>query len=425
MEKTNLVKINFNSTSTHRGVERSSTLNRRYVKRPTKILINDEQPAEAMAAESAKAPAKIMIEESSEKAAKAKAAEISTPKIQTRKAVSYARASEYNYSSKIGHIKAASGASSATKAEMPAEKAATLTPAPRRIADTPDLPPAENPYKAFFEARKKAASGAAMNAASSRELKDAAIARAMSEMEEREEIVKNMKSKKSMKREAMIAKREAMMAKREAAMAKKREAMMAKKASKQTVMMSMGNESMAEKIIAAEMAESKEADKKAKKEVRHFKKHRGKRIILALAASSACMLALAMIVRINLPDISVKVAAIQTGIEATYPNYVPRGFSLTGVYTDNRNSVIIDFNNNEGKTFSISEEKSSWDSNALQNNYVKSAYGSHYNIVREQGLTIYISYSNASWVNNGILFKLTAKPNTLTEAQIKNIATSL
>jgi hypothetical protein len=137
------------------------------------------------------------------------------------------------------------------------------------------------------------------------------------------------------------------------------------------------------------------------------------------------MIALAAIIKINLPNISVKVAAAQTGVEASYPNYIPRDFSLTGVYTNDQNSVVIEFKGPEDKKFTLSEDKSSWDSSALLTNYVKGAYGTDYDVIREQGITIYISYSNAAWVNNGIFYRITAANGTLTKKQIKNIVGSL
>ena len=71
------------------------------------------------------------------------------------------------------------------------------------------------------------------------------------------------------------------------------------------------------------------------------------------------------------------------------------------------------------------EEKSSWDTNALLSNYVKTEYGENYSIVREQGLTIYISNSDAAWVNGGIVYKLKTASGDLTNKQIRAIATSL
>jgi len=172
-------------------------------------------------------------------------------------------------------------------------------------------------------------------------------------------------------------------------------------------------------------AGKKKTRKKAEKEIRHLKKRKAGRVLLALATSAACVVALAAVVKVNLPNISVKVAAAQTGVEASYPSYIPRDFTLSGVYTNDQNSVIIEFNGPEDKKFTLAEEKSSWDSNALLTNYVKGAYGSDYDIIREQGITVYINYSNAAWVNNGTFYRITANAGVLSKKQIKNIVGSL
>lgn len=153
--------------------------------------------------------------------------------------------------------------------------------------------------------------------------------------------------------------------------------------------------------------------------------HRFRRFLTAFAASTACVIALGLIVKMNMPDLSVRVAAVQTGIDATYPAYIPTDYQLAGVSTEKDGLVTLEFTSNTG-SFTLSEEKSSWDSNALLNNYVKSEWGNDYVVVREQGITIYISSSDAAWVNGGICYKLTAKAaDTLSKKQIKNIVTSL
>lgn len=75
--------------------------------------------------------------------------------------------------------------------------------------------------------------------------------------------------------------------------------------------------------------------------------------------------------------------------------------------------------------FSITEERSSWDSNALESNYVKSEFGEEYDKIREQGLTIFINNNSAAWVNGGLLYKLKCISGTLTKKQIRSIAVSL
>ena len=88
--------------------------------------------------------------------------------------------------------------------------------------------------------------------------------------------------------------------------------------------------------------------------------------------------------------------------------------------------VILDFRNvSEGGAFALTEEKSSWDSNALLNNYVRDEYSEEYSTIREQGLTIYMDNDKAAWVNGGIIYKIEVTAGSLTKKQIKSIAVSL
>ena len=145
------------------------------------------------------------------------------------------------------------------------------------------------------------------------------------------------------------------------------------------------------------------------------------RLAFALFCSTAVVASLFFIAQTNMPDISVRVAAMQTGIQATYPSYIPREYRLSGVYTTQDNSVAMDFTGPNQAKFTLTEEKLPWDSNALLNRYVKTKWGENYDSVREQGITIYISGSNAAWVNAGIVYKINNFQGELTKKQIKNI----
>jgi hypothetical protein cdivTM_05795 len=149
------------------------------------------------------------------------------------------------------------------------------------------------------------------------------------------------------------------------------------------------------------------------------------RLAFALFCSTAVVASLFFIAQTNMPDISVRVAAMQTGIQATYPSYIPREYRLSGVYTTQDNSVAMDFTGPNQAKFTLTEEKLPWDSNTLLNRYVKTKWGENYDSVREQGITIYISGSNAAWVNAGIVYKINNFQGELTKKQIKNIVTSL
>ena len=148
-----------------------------------------------------------------------------------------------------------------------------------------------------------------------------------------------------------------------------------------------------------------------------------KRLALAFACAVLAVGAVAYFISVNTPDLSVRVAAMQSGIDASYPSYVPRGFSLSDIMSES-GKISMTFTASDG-SFNLSEEKSTWDNATLEANYVKSAWGANYTILREQGLSIYISGSDAAWLNGGILYKIEVSGTTLTKKQLKTIATSL
>lgn len=148
------------------------------------------------------------------------------------------------------------------------------------------------------------------------------------------------------------------------------------------------------------------------------------RIMLAISCATAAVFAIVYFVNLNMPDISMRVAAMQTGIEASYPSYVPKEFSLSSISSED-GKVVLKFKDNSDKEFTLIEENSSWDSNALLSNFVKTTYGDSYSIIREQGLTIYTNDKQAAWVNGGILYKIESSEGSLSKQQIRLIAVSL
>lgn len=172
-------------------------------------------------------------------------------------------------------------------------------------------------------------------------------------------------------------------------------------------------------VATAEQNETKNpvADITAKR------KFTAKNIVFALSATVVIVFAIGYFIKINMPNISVQVAAMQAGIEGKYPTYIPKEFSLKETRSET-NKITLVFVSNNDQTFELIEEKTFWDSTTLLNNYVKKSW-EDYSTIREQGLTIYVSDSNASWVNNGIIYKINATDNILSKQQIRSIATSL
>lgn len=127
---------------------------------------------------------------------------------------------------------------------------------------------------------------------------------------------------------------------------------------------------------------------------------------------------------INLPNLSVRVAANQAGINAGYPSYRPDGYRLAGVNYDT-GSVSLKFAANAGpQNFTITQQQTSWDSTAVKENYVNTKWGDAVVPYSERGLTIYAHEGNAAWVNGGILYTITGDA-PLSASQVRGIATSL
>lgn len=149
------------------------------------------------------------------------------------------------------------------------------------------------------------------------------------------------------------------------------------------------------------------------------------RAAAVLSATFAVVLLSAYVTYLNMPSLSVRVAAVQAGIDANYPEYRPDGYSLNGPVIYSNGEVGMNFKaNGSNLAFKINQSKSSWDSTALLDNYITPKAGGNYVRYTERGLTIYTYGTNAAWVNGGILYTIEGDA-PLSSTQIRHIATSL
>lgn len=149
------------------------------------------------------------------------------------------------------------------------------------------------------------------------------------------------------------------------------------------------------------------------------------RIIAVLSAVLAVVLLGGYVTYLNMPALSVRVAAAQAGIDANYPDYRPDGYALNGPVTYSDGKVSMNFKANAGnQDFTLNQSKSGWDSQALLDNYIAPHAGSDYIPYTERGLTIYTYGDNAAWVNGGILYTIEGNA-PLSSSQMRRIATSL
>lgn len=149
------------------------------------------------------------------------------------------------------------------------------------------------------------------------------------------------------------------------------------------------------------------------------------RILSVASASLALLLLGGYFTYLNMPSLSVRVAAAQAGVNASYPSYHPDGYSLNGPVAYSQGEVKMKFASTTGpQSFTVSQTKSNWDSSAVLENYVKAKAGDNYITYDEHGLTIYTFGGNAAWVNGGILYTISGDA-PLSGDQIRHIATSM
>ena len=373
------------SNATHSILQKSTTLSRRYVKRPEgesakKETEKTDNPGNAESA------TPIVAQETSEEpelVSEDTSASESALKVSIKATPATTDKPDDSNTIKINRTQA--------KKERQAEK---LARAKAKLAEKRARAEAE----AARKAKAKAERAAAIEAARAKKAAEIKAARARREA-------------------AIVAAREAKLARKQA-----KAAMPTLKTAKSSTGVSK-NQAIRSAMRSVATMNTTDAPKEMHREFR--KKKKGGRIALALLCSAVTVGALVAFVHFNMPDISVRVAAMQTGIDASYPNIIPRGYTLSNVSSDKDGEIAMVFNNSEGNSFTLTEEKSTWDSNALLNNFVKKNMSADYSTMREQGITIYTEGDLSTWVNGGILFKVKSSGKFLTKEQIRNLATSI
>ncbi len=126
----------------------------------------------------------------------------------------------------------------------------------------------------------------------------------------------------------------------------------------------------------------------------------------------------------NVPNFSMQIAAARAGFDAKMPSYKPSGFALGGPIQYGPGHITVNFSSNsDDRNFSVSEQVSSWNSEALADNYL-TANGKTYQTYQDKGRTIYLyDNSNATWVNGGVWYKVDGN-GILSNDQLVRVANS-
>lgn len=201
----------------------------------------------------------------------------------------------------------------------------------------------------------------------------------------------------------------------------------ARMATRQQPQVHMSAQEMKERAITDALQKVASMDKtervQQQEQKKSFFRRRGFVMAASLAVISVCLLG--YLVYLNLPDLSVRVAAMQSGIENAYPSYVPTSYRLQGLVNEENGTITMNFVKDDQDKFTLIEKKSSWDSNAVLTNFVKEKWGDNYTVAKGQGLLVYISGSNAVWVNGGVLYEIQNDSGSLTTDDLHDIAIGL
>ena len=116
-------------------------------------------------------------------------------------------------------------------------------------------------------------------------------------------------------------------------------------------------------------------------------------------------------------------AAVQSGIDATYPGYQPNGYALSGPVSFKDGEVSMRFAYaDSGHDFTITQSRTNWSSAALKEQFSETP--DTVTTTTIDGLTIYSEGNRTSWVNGGILYTIDGEAN-LSSDQVQRIATSM
>lgn len=145
----------------------------------------------------------------------------------------------------------------------------------------------------------------------------------------------------------------------------------------------------------------------------------------ALASVLSILVVTGYVTYLNIPGISLRVAASRADVDANMPAYHPDGFSFDGPINWHSGQVAIDFKSNtDNRGYTILQRSSNKDSQSLLQEEIV-AEGHDYSTYQKNGLTIYVyGNSQAAWVNGGVWYSIEGD-SLLNPEQLVNIASSL
>lgn len=144
-----------------------------------------------------------------------------------------------------------------------------------------------------------------------------------------------------------------------------------------------------------------------------------------IAAGVAALLLIGYVTYLNVPGLSVRLAAAQAGVNAKYPDYNPDGYSFEGPVAFTQGEVELRFKSNGGgEGYTIRQQNSDWNSVAVLDNLVNGASDGEYEVNSASGIIVYTYGTKAAWTNGGILYTIDGDA-PLSSDQLVHIASSM
>jgi hypothetical protein len=183
----------------------------------------------------------------------------------------------------------------------------------------------------------------------------------------------------------------------------------------------LSGKALKEQLIKNRLAEVDDAPAK-KEKTRWFA--RRPRLATILTSTLALLILGGYITYMNLPIISMKVAASRAGVNATMPGYHPDGYGLNGPITYAPGEVTINYKSTTNdSTFKLTQKPSTWDSQAVLDNFVTKQTETFLTF-QERGIKVYTYDNKAAWVNAGLLYTIEGTAS-LSSDQVLRLATSM
>ena len=165
----------------------------------------------------------------------------------------------------------------------------------------------------------------------------------------------------------------------------------------------------------------KRAEKLARRAQRQNKRHF--RATSLMTAALAVALMGGFVTYTQMPNISVRVAAMRAGVDAKSP-YTPSGYSIDGPVAYTHGTVTINYKNNGGgKGYSLTQSNSDWNDDIIRDDIIE-PMNSNYETLKGEESVVYRYDNKATWINNGTLYTLSVN-DSLGDNQILDIANSI